>query len=491
MRLLGFFVRMLAIAALVVSVSGPVVQAGSTTFDLSTNFTLVNLDDTVDAYGDPVTNTGVITFLTETAPGVFEQTEASLSLTGLGDQAIYRQYWSGGINPDLPEGPGAAIVASEGPVASVVQVMAVGVNPTQRAAYSGFSESSTKYYVPLVQRGNSTLTGVANSQIVIQNTSGMTVTASVDLFQDGLGLTYTKDTDPIAPGTAFTYDLADESTSLIPMGWVGSAVIEASDSIAVVSNLFTGTSFQAFNGFAADSGNVEWFVPAFASKLATLDGPLSTPLRIQNVGDATIPIGGIEVTFTPNPAYPGSTLVWTNPMEIPVGESFNINPANSAAYPSGLYGACRIVATSNVVAFVQMRAIGTSLAAAFEAFSQADGSLNVMVPLVAKRLANGFCSSVAIQNISDTAATVDLIYTPSTEYSGSQLPIEVLDQVILPYENLNHNHRSAATVPAMPEGWVGSLTILSDQPVVSFVQLTSLDKALAGDTMQAHNAIPF
>jgi len=484
-------------AALLVLSSAMSASAGSTALDLTTNFTIVNLDDTVDGSGDPVPNAGEVTFWTESSPGIFEENTASFQLVGVGDQMQFRQYWSTAPNPDLPEGPGSAVVASSGRLAAIAQIFANDQNPTQRGAYTAFSAGASQFFVPNVQRMNPTRSGTGNSQIVVQNSGSGDVTGvTIDLVAGDGSLVYTKNIDSIGAGQSFYYDLADEDEGNVPSPWVGSAVVRAGDGqVVVVSNLFTGLTLNTFNAFADAAADTTVFVPYFASRLSTMDGPSSTSVSIQNVSDTEIPAGGLVVKFYPNPQSPsGSYQEFTNADAVGPSASFYVNPVTDMTIPANMYGSCVIESTQNVVAIVQVRATSTAMAGAYEALGAASASENVVVPLIAKRLGNGLSTSVTVQNVSSEDAQVLLTYTPSSEYAGSQDPIELGPYTIAAGANLNHNHRTPGGVPEIPAGFVGSLTISSDQPVVSYVLMSfvkDINPSLGGDTYMAHDAIPF
>ena len=98
-------------------------------------------------------------------------------------------------------------------------------------------------------------------------------------------------------------------------------------------------------------------------------------------------------------------------------------------------------------------------------------STNVAVPLIAKRLANGFANSLYIQNISDETATVTLTYLPE----GGGTPIVRSGITIGPGESLRRNFRLPATeLPEITDGWVGSLTVTSNKPIAAYVENTTL-----------------
>jgi hypothetical protein len=145
-----------------------------------------------------------------------------------------------------------------------------------------------------------------------------------------------------------------------------------------------------------------------------------------------------------------------------------------------------------------MRFVATGEAAAYEAIPDGGTDTKVIVPLVAKRLSNGFSSVVTIQNLSNsTTANVTLTYTPSPEYiagGGSAVPVTV--NVNIPANaSVIQNHRLQSgvnAVTALPDGWFGTLTASSNTPINAFVQLTflkSINPGLpGGDNFMAHNA---
>ncbi len=452
-------------------------MAASTTKSLSTNFTLINLG--MDEA------TGVVEYLRP--DGSQWRSPENFTLAGDGGQAIFRQYF----DTALPDGNGSVRVSADQPVGAVVQILARGQTPTS-GAYVGFSQGSARFYVPLVMRRVMGASGLANSQIIIQNASSSTVSANVRLIRYDGTATYTK-TLSIAAGASFYYDLDNESSANVPDGWYGSAVVEATTSggeVAVVSNLFTGPhAMQTFNGFASPA--TEWLVPLFTSRLAN---GLSTPVSIQNVSGAPIAAGDIVVTCTKNPLSSGpATIVMSNTVPIQDAASYFVNPVTDTSIPANWYGACRIQASAGVVAFVQMRVIGTDRAAAYEAIPGGSTSKTLLIPLAAKRLANGFATVTNIQNLSlGATAHVTFTYKPSPEYvasGGSADNIVIPNVAIDPGASVQHNLRlsgtSAPAVPQLPDGWYGTCIVESaDEPISGFVELTFLTGS--GDTYQAH-----
>jgi len=485
---------MLSVAIALAGVTGSWAQ--STTKSLSTNFTLVNLG------AGPAS--GVVQYFTEfkdsTGGTPWGSGSESFTIDMTGGQVIFRQYSNPGDpgNPNLTPGGGSVVVTADQPLGAVVQILARGQNPTSSGAYSGFLNGASSFYVPLVLKKLSTASGLGNSQIVVQNTSSFPVDVWIRLIGPDGSAVYTKTVNSLPSNASFYYDVSLESPSNVPDGWYGSAVIETPTSggtIIALSNLFTGDALQTFNAFSVSSPTTKWFVPLFTSRLPN---SLNTPIAVQNLSGEVIESGQILVTCIPDPSLSGfSTLIMTNTAPIPNTSAYYFNPVIDMNIPAGFYGSCVIESSKNIVAFVQMRFIATGEAAAYEAIPAGGTDRTVIVPLIAKRLPNGFATAVTIQNLSSITATVTITYTPSPEYvanGGNGTQIVIPGQIIPPYGSLIHNHRITSgpgSVPSLPDGWYGTLIVRSDQPINGFVQLTfvrSINPALpGGDTFMAHN----
>jgi hypothetical protein len=251
---------------------------------------------------------------------------------------------------------------------------------------------------------------------------------------------------------------------------------------------------QTFNAFPAESVGTDWLVPLFTSRLAN---GLSTPIAVQNLSGGTIATGDVDVDCIKDAASPGSNFSMSNTSSISDNAAYYFNPVTDMSIPANWFGSCSITSTANIVAFVQMRFVGTDQAAAYEAINASGTDMKVMVPLVAKRLANGFATAVTIQNLNGSStASVTFTYVPSPDYiasGGSSSNIVVGPYTIPAGGSLIHNHRLSGTGSGtgqhnLPDGWYGSLTVeSSDQPIHGFVQLTDYLGA-SGDPYMAHNA---
>ena len=173
-------------------------------------------------------------------------------------------------------------------------------------------------------------------------------------------------------------------------------------------------------------------------------------------------------------------------------------------------GSCRIDSGSySTVVFVQMRYVSDFVgAAAYEAIQEGSTDTRMVVPLIAKRLPNGFASVVTIQNMSfSSTATVNLRYMPF--FVEAECPVAICDMnndnvvdendaidvgpLVIPIgASIQRNHRiesGPGSESALPDGWQGSLLVTSTGTAINgFVQLTNY-LIFLGDTYMAHKAI--
>lgn len=477
----------LTLALCLMLVVSTLVSAQSTSKNLVTNFVLVNLspDDaegSINYYkedGSAWTGSGYTSF----GPGQTHE------LPGDGGQLTVRQY-----SDTLTAGRGSVMVASNVQLGAVVQLRLAPGDTTlpSSSAYVGVNEGSSKYYLPLVQARRVTGTGLANTQIMVQNLGDSAIDFNINFFAEpGSGstpATYTKSVTGLQPGATFFYDLQQEAA--LNDGWNGSAEVDAGvNKVAVVVNSFNGLhGLRTYNGFPEENVGTTWGIPLFASKLSN---GLNTSVSVQNLSGADIPVGGLTLTC---PDAPGGYFPKSNTAVIPDKGTFAFNPVGNTSYPNDWQGACVINAGSaDIVAFVIMRRVtGNGDQAAYEAINYSGTNTTVFVPLMAKRLANGFATSAVIQNLSANDAHVDLIWTPNpTECVGACLSYTQSDVTIPANGNLPINLRLAAGgFPGMNDGWQGTLKVVPNagytaRPIDGYVVLSSLANSV-GDNYRAH-----
>jgi hypothetical protein len=476
---------MTGVMASLAIVSVMAASAASTSKTLSTNFTLVNLTNGA--------NTANISYYKP--DGSQWRTPEVKPFTTLGEQAIYRQYQ----DPSLSAGSGSVVVGGQGALGAVVQIRALNQTPTS-GAYSGATAGAASVNIPLVSYQGNSAQGTTNSQIIVQNTSGTATNFSVDLVNRDTGAIDKTFNSPsvLQPGASYTFDMADNAVGL-PANWFGSAVVRATTAggeVTAVSNFFLGAdTMQTFNGFT--NTGTKWSVPLFTSRLAN---GLSSPITVQNLSGGSIPANAITVNCVPNAASGVTTPIsMSNTAAIGNTAGYSWNPVVDNTIPTDFQGSCTIdTGTFQTVAFVQLRFIGTANAAAYEALNASSTDTTVVVPLVLKRLPNGFATAVTISNLGTAPATVTLTYKRSSDTPASVANCDATFDATIPVGgSIVQNHRVpngvTNSVPQIDDGCTASLIVTpkagtTAQPIGAFVQITVITPGAPGDTYMAHDA---
>lgn len=485
------FTLTLVIVLMLTSILASTVFAAATTKSLSTNFTLVNL-------GTDAATVTVDYWLTNgTAWPNVSADSKSFTLAANGGQKQIRQY-ADTMNP----GAGSAVVSSSAPLGAIVQIQARNQVATT-GAYKGASSGSSTFYIPLVSRRGSSLSGAVNSQIIVQNAGSGPANFAIDLIPTAPSTdTYTKTVTSVAQGASYYYDVETEAN--LDPNWFGSAVVRSTNGVplVVVTNVFFGThGLQTFNAFPVESLDDEWVIPLFTSKLTN---GLSTVVTVQNLNGGSLAANSVTLACKTEGSATVS-LTKTNPSAIANNAAYSFNPVGTAGYPDNYWGACVVTGPANakLATYVQMRYVNAGQnvsTGAYEAIAGNTNTTSFYVPLVAKRLSNGFATVVNIANLASSANTVNLTYTPSP----LECPVAICDKsgngtvgtedaiavngISIPANGGNQrNHRNSE--PALPNGWVGSLrvTSASSLPIGGIVQLTYYT-VLPGDTQMAHGS---
>jgi hypothetical protein len=241
-------------------------------------------------------------------------------------------------------------------------------------------------------------------------------------------------------------------------------------------------SLNAFNAFAAEEVTSVWRVPLLYVRLPNT---LTTSLTVQNLSGSTLPAGDIQLACVKNPAAAGSDFTIVSTSEVLNKSSYTFNTfTDTTSFPTpNWYGSCEVKSLSgkNIAVLVQDRYTKNAEQSMYGAVPGNLTSQNVSVPLVAKRLPNGFANTVTIQNLGATEATLTITYVPTD--GGS--PIVRTGISVPAGASYIRNFRLPATeAPDMPDGWVGSMVIESTNPIAAFVQNTYL--TAYGDRLMAY-----
>lgn len=459
-------------------------KAQSTTKSLSTNYTLVNFSGTT-------ANVVVSYYKDDGSPWSTASENTTFTVPGNGGQTIKYQYF----DSVMSSGKGSAVVSSDQPLGALAQIVARPPQVNSFDAYVGTSAPSSSYFIPLVARRASTASGVANSQIVVQNADTTAVDITIQLSpRSGFTGSVTKNFNGVQPGTSVYYDIEQEA-GLATTPWFGSASVTASSGkkISVVSNYFSGADgLQTITAFRAEDAGQNWGLPIFYSRLSN---GLSSPVTIQNVSGSEIAINGITASCTASAGVTPTTLNISNPSAVPNGQVYVINPVSDLSIPANWQGSCEITASQNVVVLVLPRFLPTASNPnpgnnyAYNGVRTDTTNKRLFVPLIAKTLSNGFATTIIIQNLSAITATATLTYTSS---GSAPAQIVATNVSIPPKGTLIQNHRLSTffvnTPNDMPANWSGSLIVSADQPIAGVGTNTFIGgAALTGDTSAGYN----
>ena len=467
------------IVGLLMSVSGS--EAASTTKTLATNITFVNTGS----------STATATIEYQTTGGAnwpVGSSYSSISIPGNGGQAILSQYF----DTTMAAGTGSAYYSSNQPLRAMIQVLARSPQVPTQGAFVATTSPSTRFYFPLVMRST---TG-SRTRLVIQNSGLVFANVKVDLIKDpnsaGTGLIVSN--LHLYSGMHWMVDLVDivlQNPNDFPDGWYGSAVVStdtAGAKLSAISQMFVGTNgLQAMAGVAAEivppgsAQDPSWLIPLFASQLVN---GFNTVISVQNASANVIPVYGISLSCDKDPNSPGqSSFTVYNTAALGPNQSFYFNPVTSspAGMPTNWYGSCRIYSANQTVSFIQLRTIGTENTAAVAAVPAVGNSTVAYIPLISQRLANGFATAVTMQNKSGSSATMQFYYVSSNGMGN-----KTVTEIVNGFRSVTHNHAISGG-PNLPDGWVGTLKVVSTLPVDGYVQLKNhINPAPAGDNLMAH-----
>lgn len=465
--ILALIVLVLAISPL--GQSHQTALAAATVKNFATNYTLVNLGtETANVTASYLTPTG-----TEWGSSIFKNFTIAP-----GANQIVRQYDDTG----LTSGRGSVIVSSSQPLGALVQEITRSGVPSS-GAYTGVDKGSTTWYIPQLARKANTATGVANSQIIVQNVSSAVASFTVDYYTLGTSAKAFSKTYPAVPAGASVLVDLDEETGL-PAAWWGSATVSTTNgSLAVISHLFIGRdSLMAFNAFPAEGITTGWKIPLLYSRLTNT---LNTSLAIQNLSGGDIPANDLTLACIKDSGASGpDTLTLKNTAAIANFSTFTFNTlTNTTGFPTNWYGSCEVTSATNktTAVLIMYRYTKNAEQAAYGAVPSNLTTKKVSVPLVAKRLSNGYANTVTIQNMAATGATLKITYIPS----NGGTPIVRNNIALAAGASYIRNFRLAGTeAPDMPDGWVGSMVIESTTPIAAYVSNTYLTPS--GDQFMAY-----
>ncbi len=382
--------------------------------------------------------------------------------------------------PNLPSGfKGSAVVSADQPVAAIgSEQVTYSDGRIGNSQYSGIgaAELGQKFYLPNVNKlfGG----GQWSSRITVQNTTASAATGTVTFYNaDGT----TANTQSVSLPARGSVTLSQINNASLPNGWLGSAVVNVNQDVAVVVDVMSGDGrVETYNGFSSGSLNV--FLPTLLINFGA--NAWNTSFQVLNIGDSTASV--TMYYYTPGSATPAKTVT----ASIPKFNSINrYQPSVDSGLATGGSWIGSVVIESNqpivAVGSQSSGAPGKQLASIYNGGAQ--GALEGYLPTVLKNFGgSNFMTGFQIMNVGAAAANVTVEYYTA----GATTPIKTVSYngVANPkIERFNSVNRYQGNDAELPAGWQGSVKVTSDQPVVLLGSQNGLNRT--GDAAGQYNGI--
>ena len=299
---------------------------------------------------------------------------------------------------------GSVVVSSDQPIAAIANTL--GNFPKFAAATGGFSAGSMSFALPLVMCSNNGFdtwfnvqnAGSGDADVTINYIPGSDGTAATDAatIEEGRAMTFDQKS-----GSAGTSKKCDDG---LGAKFVGGATITSDQPIVATVMQINESGFNVlmgYNGFTGGADDIR------APLIMQANSGFYTGIQTQNASDTMSTTVTIEYAADTSG---NGTVMPTDTCTLDPGESCTIiHTASTDTY----VGAATITSDNGapLVAIVNQVLAGspTSYGTAYEAFSAADATANINVPLVMSDN-SGYYTGIQVQNVSSTdacAVTID------------------------------------------------------------------------------------
>jgi hypothetical protein len=451
------------------------------------------VDVTVDAPGGTSnavvtdTFTYVAAVATPNLPTVGDVSPAAGPLTGGTVVTIRGTNFSGASSVTFGNTPATQMTVVS---ASVIQAVApavpsagvVHISVTGPAGTSAPSAADTFLYSPAV----AALPAMANgayggysTTTYIQNL-GTQPAAIAILYFDANGTLVGKgdETASLAPHALWTVR-QDNGNSLAP-GVAGSGIVFSTQPVAAFVNEFAphgdATSYTAI---PLPSGAAkQLFAPAIARDAY---GGYTTGLGIINAG-------GLTTTLTVTYRNLSGTTVKTQTIaNVPPGAYVGVYSGSSgsvtdANLPVNFAGTATIQSSAGSVAAIVNELGPGGQFSSYDAVAQ--GSTILYAPVVFNDAYGGFNTGIGLQNLAASPAMVTISYAGQVG-TGSTTQTYQEHLTLAPSGYAGDYNGGGSTNPVLPDGFHGSATIQSDQPLASIVNEVAAPATAGGPTTQS------
>lgn len=352
---------------------------------------------------------------------------------------------------------GSVVISSDRDIRAITNILGNGT--AYGASYGGFTAGAQTVYVPLLMKANSGY----NTWFNVQNTGSAPTDVTIN-YSDGLTASCTN----LQPGAACTLNQATEAHA---NGWVGSAIVTASQPVAVTVIEVGPTTLFAYDGFT--DGSTEVVMPLVNANNAGY----ITGIQIMNLGTTDTVV---TVSYTPSLAGTSCSETKT----VPAGRSTTFalrafamsEPGENCADGQRFIGSARVTANSTgqkLVAIVNQLNASANKGAAYEGFDPSTATSTVVMPLIMDRNSN-YWTGFSVVNVGNTQTTVTCTFSGSTHTERATLDS---GKALIALQN-----------GVIANGYVGSAicTASDNGKIVGIVN--ELNSVLPGDAFLVYNA---
>ena len=323
------------------------------------------------------------------------------------------------------------------------------------ASYSGFSSGSLTAYVPMLFKG--AFGGAYDSALYVQNVHASNTASITIKYYDNNGVLSCTKNDTISPLSSKGYWVPALSgtcdTGSLPSGWVGGVVVTSNQPIVAVGRPHIGAEVMTYDGFA--SGSLTSYLPMlFKAGFGSYDSAFYIQnTHVSNTASITIKYyqsdGTLSCTKTDTIAPLASKGYW-----VPTAT------CDTGSLPSGWVGGV-VVTSDQPIVTVGRPHIGTQITT-YNGFPS--GSLSSYVSMLFKNAYDSYNAAFYVQNVeASTTAGITIKYYDSV---GTLLCTKT--DAIEPLASKGYwVPTSTCDTGSLPSGWVGSVVVTSDQPIVA------------------------
>lgn len=264
----------------------------------------------------------------------------------------------------------------------------------------------------------------------------------------------------------------------------GSAVVMSDRPIAAIVNMLARDQVPTSGSYTAfTEGREKFYMPFTFKELSTSVGIINSQVIIQNVGTDPTNVT-VDLISGETGAVSHSKVI----SGLPAGESFYYDQSLEGALPDGWYGSALVTADpGGLIVAVGNQFTGSHGLLTYPGFTA--GYTEWVVPLYLSRLANGYNSIIAIQNVSGApiaAGNISVTFTPDPSLGEAPF-VKTLGSELANNATWTLNPRGSSEWPVDS---YGAAKIQASGDVVAIVNQLVNEPPNSKPSALSYNAIP-